>query len=306
MFERKVGPSGAVIQPDPRDPEYIVVASVSGGKDSTAMCLWLKEQGIEHRRVCMDTGWEHESWADYVDYLRGVLGPIDVIQSLGGGMVAETYAHNSFPSRMRRWCTKDLKIKPLLIYIGAHGKDVPMVDGREPINCIGIRAEESKARSQLPQWDFWPQGKCHVWRPLINWTEADVIDIHKRHNIRPNPLYLKGASRVGCWPCIFARKAEIKLIADIDPGRIELIREMESNLSRWATEKAGEPKLRAWFNQERNTGSPTPIDRVVDWSRTSYGGKQYEMFASETEGCVRWGLCEGTGMPGWARKEASE
>jgi hypothetical protein len=49
-----------------------------------------------------------------------------------------------------------------------------------------------------------------------------------------------------------------------------------------------------------------PIADVVEWSRTSYGGKQFEMFASETEGCVRWGLCEGTGMPGWAKSTDKE
>lgn len=35
-----------------------IVASVSGGKDSTAMCLWLQEQGLEFTPVFLDTGWE--------------------------------------------------------------------------------------------------------------------------------------------------------------------------------------------------------------------------------------------------------
>ena len=33
-----------------------VCAAVSGGKDSTAMSLWLTEQGISHSRVFADTG----------------------------------------------------------------------------------------------------------------------------------------------------------------------------------------------------------------------------------------------------------
>ena len=36
----------------------------------------------------------------------------------------------------------------------------------------------------------------------------------------------------------------------------------------------------------------TPIDDVVQWSRTSRGGKQYELFASGADGCMRWGMCE--------------
>lgn len=34
-------------------------------------------------------------------------------------------------------------------------------------------------------------------------------------------------------------------------------------------------------------------DSAAMWSRTARGGRQYELFAPETEpGCVRWGLCE--------------
>ena len=43
-----------------------VIASISGGKDSAAMSLWL----TEHDRVFADTGWEYE--ATY-EYLRGPL-----------------------------------------------------------------------------------------------------------------------------------------------------------------------------------------------------------------------------------------
>lgn len=54
-----------------------VIASISGGKDSAAMSLYLHELGIEHERVFLDTGWE--SPITY-EYLRGelpkVIGPI--------------------------------------------------------------------------------------------------------------------------------------------------------------------------------------------------------------------------------------
>jgi len=73
------------------------------------------------------------------------------------------------------------------------------------------------------EWDSSGRFGCDVWSPLTRWTLDDVIAIHRHHDLRPNPLYLLGAARVGCWPCIFARKAELRLIA-LNPGSREYIR----------------------------------------------------------------------------------
>ena len=52
-----------------------VVASVSGGKDSTAMLLHLRDVGIwPVRAVFFDTGWEHADTYQHIDYLAHKLG----------------------------------------------------------------------------------------------------------------------------------------------------------------------------------------------------------------------------------------
>ena len=73
-----------------------------------------------------------------------------------------------------------------------------------------------------------------LYRPLINYSIDDVVAMHKRHNLPLNPLYLKGASRIGCWPCINARKDEIKLISEISPEAIEKLIEWEDIISQAA------------------------------------------------------------------------
>lgn len=221
--------------------------------------------------------------------------------------------------------------------------------GHECVNAVGIRAAESAARSKMGEWEESATFDCAVWRPLIAWTEAEVIAIHARHGLRPNPLYLMGATRVGCWPCIFARKAEIRLIADKDPSRISRLRvleeevgvaakirherdkdkkraKFEAELADWSARLEAGPtepgdafddlaisewkldmiaqKPRAprdfsppsWF-QARTGGTGLAIDKVVDWSRTSHGGDQYDMFAADPAdaGCMRWGLCDTEG-----------
>lgn len=270
-----------------------VVASISGGKDSAALSLWLTENGIEHDRVFADTGWEHDLT---YEYLRGPLtmklGPISEVQGRDAGMANLILRKGMFPSRLTRFCTEELKVKPLQQYIRAAQEK-----WGEVVDAVGIRAAESEARSKMPEWEWSDGFDCEVWRPLIHWTEQDVIDIHKRHGLAPNPLYLKGASRVGCWPCIFSRKAEIKLIAKLSPERIREISGLEVQMAAAAKKRAdakGETvRFRpTFFHTHARVGEPKPIDEVVAWSKTKRGSTEEEVFDSEPEGCVRWGLCE--------------
>ena len=256
-----------------------VVASVSGGKDSAALSLWLTEHGIEHDRVFMDTGWEHP--ATY-EYLRGPLTKaIGAIVELQPAlpMVQLLRKRGTFPSRLRRFCTEELKVFPLRDYLAARTV--------ETINAVGIRAEESAKRALMTEWE-WSKGlDSETWRPLIAWKFEDVRAIHQRHGLAPNPLYLRGAERVGCWPCIFARKAEIKHISETDPDRIALIEQLEAEL----TERAGAD--RRWFHGKTSRSSLVGIREVAEWSTTDRGGKQHVLFDPPDDGgCMRWGLCD--------------
>lgn len=256
-----------------------VVASVSGGKDSAALSLWLKEQGIEHDRVFMDTGWEHP--ATY-EYLRGeltrVIGPIIELKP-ALGMEALVRKKGMFPSRLRRFCTEELKVFPLRDYFAA-------LDA-EAINAVGVRAEESAARARMPEWEWSGAIDAESWRPLLAWTFADVRAIHARHGLAPNPLYLRGAERVGCWPCIHARKSEIKIVAESDPARIDLIEQLERELSDRAQDG------RFFFHGKTARNSLVPIRAVAEWARTDKGGRQFKLIDEPDDGgCMRWGLCD--------------
>jgi 3'-phosphoadenosine 5'-phosphosulfate sulfotransferase (PAPS reductase)/FAD synthetase len=275
-----------------------VVASISGGKDSAALWLWLRQVGIEHDRIFMDTGWEAAETYEHLAYLQEVLGPITTLR--GERTMEELVVHKGmFPSRTRRFCTEELKVKPALAYIGGL-----LAKGVDVVNAVGIRAGESEARSKMPEWEWSAAFDCEVWRPLIAWSEEDVIEIHRHHGVRPNPLYLMGASRVGCFPCIFARKAEIRLVAEKRPEQVVRIRRLEERVQEAARNRAearGEPGLYkppTFFQAPiRNAEGKRPcmaIDEVVEWSRTARGGKQVELFATSAadEGCMRWGLCE--------------
>lgn len=262
-----------------------IIVSVSGGKDSTAMCLNLLEKGYspeDFTRVFVDTGWEDRSTYDYLDYLEEKIGKItriraevpvkeedrekiEKIETLLGfpsAMVRYIYKNKMFPSGASKYCTRLLKIKPLKKFF----KDLE----EEPVNLVGIRREESIRRSTFLEWEYNDTFNCYTHRPLIDWKEQEVIDIHTRNNILPNNLYLKGFSRVGCYPCIYTRKKEISLLSE---ERIEVIRLMEKDLGI------------TFFKQ-------SDIDTMLEWSRTSQGGLQFELFDTRPPTCEKWGLCD--------------
>jgi len=93
-----------------------VVASVSGGKDSTALILALREAGIPARYVFADTLWEADETYVYLDFLRRVLGIVIDVVGAPGGMEARCRHRAGFPGRMQRFCTRELKLDPLRAY----------------------------------------------------------------------------------------------------------------------------------------------------------------------------------------------
>lgn len=269
-----------------------VVASVSGGRDSAAMSLYLHELGIEHERVFMDTGWEHPLT---YEYLRGeltrALGPIIELRSATFTFESLVRHKGLFPSRVMRFCTEELKVKPMQEHVRR------LVDaGGDLVNCVGIRRAESRARSEMAEWEFADGFDCEVWRPLVLWSVADVQSIHARHGLATNPLYRLGASRVGCWPCIHARKAEVALVAKLDPARIDLIDGLEHELTESAREKAtAKGEALEWERSMFSYGGggrqhvPLPIYSAVEWSNSGRGEWQPD---GAGEGCMRFGLCE--------------
>lgn len=307
-----------------------VVASISGGKDSAAMSLYLTELGIEHERVFLDTGWENERT---YEYLRGeltrVIGPITEI-SAPHKMVSLVLKRGMFPSRQRRYCTQELKVFPMQRYINAL-----VDDGEDVVNTVGIRAGESAARSKMPEWE-WSNGfDCEVWRPILRWSEQDVIDIHHRHGLRPNPLYLLGAQRVGCWPCIYARKSELRLINQLAPERVDLMERLEERVAVRAAARYAEKgetfeslgyDTPSWFQDPnpkkvpcrtcgggglddagekcpacngrgtRRYGSMWPIRKVIEWAKTK-SNRELLAAPEHEQGCMRWGLCETDAEP---------
>ena len=115
-----------------------------------------------------------------------------------------------------------------------------------------------------------------------------------------NPLYRKGFGRVGCFPCIYSNKAETRRLAEIFPERIEEIARIEEAITRVREnrnlarpERYTSPKATFFQGGRPPVPSCPSIHTIVDWAKTSRGGRQLPLIPEEPRGgCYRWGLCE--------------
>jgi 3'-phosphoadenosine 5'-phosphosulfate sulfotransferase (PAPS reductase)/FAD synthetase len=274
-----------------------IVCSVSGGKDSTSMILFFKEQELSKTNdihyVFADTGWEHPDLYQYLDeVVEPLCGKLHRVRSeKTPDMIELVRKKKMFPSRQFRFCTQELKVKPIRKFLSQF---------ESPINAVGIRAQESFRRSTMEEFEEGGPLDVDTWRPLISWLIEDIVAIHARHDVKPCSLYLRDqlpASRVGCFPCIMSKKKEIRALAEDKHGRerIVQIRNLEKEIGDAA--KARNPdNVRPTFFQSREQDKEMwPIDEVIEWSRTSWGGKQFELFVPSNpseRGCQLWGLCD--------------
>lgn len=69
-----------------------------------------------------------------------------------------------------------------------------------------------------------------VVRSVLNWSAEEVISYCLAQGFKLNPLYYRGAKRVGCYPCAFSSLEEVAYIAENDPWRIDEIDDLEKEV----------------------------------------------------------------------------
>lgn len=260
----------------------IHVLGISGGKDSTALWLWALRTGLAPIvPLFCDTGWEADVTYAYLRDLERRLGPLRRAQS-PEQFEDRVRRYGTFPSRVRKWCSPELKVEvtaaELLKIRDEFNDDVEVL--------VGIRADESPSRANALEREWSAEYDCEVWRPLLRWSVEDVIAEHHRAGVPLNPLYLAGANRVGCWPCIHAGKVELRLVGELDPARVTRVAALE--------EAIGQTMFT--LEESRAGGKPrrkvaATIREAVFWARTERGGKRLAV-NPPTSGCFRWGICE--------------
>jgi 3'-phosphoadenosine 5'-phosphosulfate sulfotransferase (PAPS reductase)/FAD synthetase len=269
----------------PVEIQKIHYAGLSGGKDSTALAIWMiKDSGYpldSLRFTFCDTGNEHDLTYQYLydlskQFVQWGATAIEWLKAeLDFYQLAEKKGR--FPSTKARFCTQHLKM-----IVTKKDTDALQERGYELLLHTGVRRDESPSRAKLDEYEFDTYYGANILRPILNWTYDGVVEyVTKIHGIPLNPLYGYGARRVGCFPCINSSKSEIRIIATKFPERIEKIRQWEEKLNSTFFPPNKVPdryKSRTVYSKKkgREVGICS-IDDVVRWSMTSRGAKNYEL-----------------------------
>jgi len=271
------------------------IASVSGGKDSTALyCLMVEFYGKDFLPIFADTGNEHPVTVNYVRNLHIMADGPEVIivkadfteklgrkklQASGNPFLDLMMWKGRAPSTKAQFCTEWVKLWPQLLYLEEH------YPTDEWIMFSGIRQGESLRRMLGYPMPYTSNSyfDCEYVLPLLYASERDVFSLLEEKGVPPNPLYALGYGRVGCFPCIHANKRELSLLPD------------------WAWDKLASWERaigRSWFGPSTVPGVFIPsIDQVREWCKTVRGGKQYDLFKqdapADAPSCMStWGICE--------------
>ena len=227
------------------------VLGISGGKDSAALAIYIKDHYPEisdkMEYFFADTGSELQEVYDTLDKLEAYLGKEIVRLSSGKPFEYWLKMHNNYlPSPKQRWCTRMMKIKPFEEFVGDDSV----------MSYIGIRADEnregyiSKKESIKPVFPFIEDGivKEDVFRIL-----EESVGI---------PEYYKWRSRSGCYFCFFQRKDEWLGLKRKHPKLFEQAKKIEENVSQrkfdWSNAKLMEAGIGYTWNQ---TGT---LDEIVE------------------------------------------
>jgi 3'-phosphoadenosine 5'-phosphosulfate sulfotransferase (PAPS reductase)/FAD synthetase len=189
------------------------ILSLSGGKDSTALAIYMRDRVADMEYVFCDTQKELPETYEYLGRLEAYLGkPIARLNAERGFDHWLNLYNGYLPSSRMRWCTRQLKIRPFEKYVG----DDPVV------SYIGIRADEDREGYISTK----PNIQARYPFKEAGIVKRDVYRILEESGLGV-PDYYKWRTRSGCYFCFFQRKAEWVGLREQHPDLFELAKGYE-------------------------------------------------------------------------------
>ena len=186
------------------------IVSISGGKDSTALALYMRQSfpEIPTEYVFCDTGCELPETYEYLERLEALLGvEVKRLNALDDLKVARKPGRNPFdvylnelyggflPNPRSRWCTRVLKIQPFERFVG----------DSQAFSYIGIRGDEDREGYQSKKPPVISQRPDIL--PVYPFKDAGMILEDIKRILTESGIGLPGyylwRSRSGCYFCFY-------------------------------------------------------------------------------------------------------
>ena len=204
------------------------IVSLSGGKDSTALAIYMRQHypQIPVEYIFCDTGCELPETYEYLERLEALLGAtIQRLSALDLLQIEKKPGRNPFdiwlteqygdflPNPRARWCTRVLKIQPFEAYVGEEHA-FTYIGIRADENREGYVAKKSPVLSQqpniIPVYPFKDDGlKLADIRAILDQSGLGLPD------------YYQWRSRSGCYFCFYQQLGEWQGLQDHHPDLFE-------------------------------------------------------------------------------------
>jgi phosphoadenosine phosphosulfate reductase len=169
-----------------------VLGAFSGGKDSIALHQVCKEAGVAVEWHYHDTTIDPPELRKFIKtHYPHVIWD----KPKHGNMFQRMKQKKNIPSMKVRWCCDEYK------------------EVRGPLNCVwlvGVRREESSARSKVPVVGMHTRTRRLHVRPIANWDSEYLWDFIRDRGLAYPSLYDEGFHRLGCIGCPLASSANQK------------------------------------------------------------------------------------------------
>jgi len=181
---------------------------MSGGKDSTALALYMRDRIQDMEYVFCDTDKELTETYEYLNCVEAFLGKKIVRLNAKAGFDHWLDVFGGYlPSANMRWCTRMLKLKPFEEYVGDDSV----------VSYVGLRADEDRVGYISTK----PNIKAVFPFKEDGIDYGGVMKILEDSGIGMPPYLKWGRTHSGCYFCFFQRPIEWVRLLETHPDQFE-------------------------------------------------------------------------------------
>jgi 3'-phosphoadenosine 5'-phosphosulfate sulfotransferase (PAPS reductase)/FAD synthetase len=204
-----------------QDARTLFVCNHSGGKDSQAMYLHLRDLVPARQLVVIHATLGDVEWPGIEEHIVATIRPEHrfFVVSANKTLFEMADHRGMWPSPKNRQCTSDLKRNPIAKQIIAicNGEGFNRV-----VNCLGLRAEESPGRAKRATFrpvasatnsrrEWWE------WLPIHELSTKEVFRQIAEAGQQPHWAYDAGMTRLSCCFCIMSSREDLRTAAKLRP-----------------------------------------------------------------------------------------